>query len=560
MSNVRAIFWLLAGTLAAIAANVLLSMRAPSARSMQRHSLVDPSFAASSVSISRSGEQTVVLSRTDRWTLVEPFAGGADQQLVLRLLDSLSFTAVEDALSEQALARLGRTRDDFALSSPTLTVSVSDGAQTVSVSFGASTPSSNSVYAAVSGSDAVLVVPAAVRAAVDLKVDGLRERDIFPYEPDFVTGFDIKKTDSTLLSFSRDGDGWRIGDGMASSSKVRDFLALLVDANAVGFVWPVGATNESAMASAALLSGYGLDPESALSVNLHCRDGADRRILMGNDAGSGCCYALVHNGGAVVTLASGLRDAAMQDARAFSDSRLFPVDEPGVSSFTISDGETTYVVARSGEDSWRLDSPVAATADAEVASSLLGRLLALTPADLAPDGLKVSVSTNRAPLTVSAKRLLGDRRLEDLRSREIIRIDPALVRRIVSIRGGKNPAPPVSVVYSRERRVWSAENDGGKDFAVREAGVKGVLSALDPLKASHVVALKATASDLARYGIEKPFHQIAVDQEKESSVRRNILIGSAAEDGHYATIGSSEAIFVLPKKTVQRLVAPLVEE
>ena len=187
-------------------------------------------------------------------------------------------------------------------------------------------------------------------------------------------------------------------------------------------------------------------------------------------------------------------------------------------------------------------------------------MLALTPADLASDGLKVSVSTNRAPLTVSTKRLLGDLRLEDLRSREIIRIDPALVRRIVSIRGGKNPAPPVSVVYSRERRVWSTENDGGKDLAVREAGVKGVLSALDPLKASHVVALKATATDLARYGIEKPFHQIAVDQEKESSVRRNILIGSAAEDGHYATIGSSEAIFVLPKKTVQRLVAPLVEE
>ena len=191
---------------------------------------------------------------------------------------------------------------------------------------------------------------------------------------------------------------------------------------------------------------------------------------------------------------------------------------------------------------------------------MLSRILALTSADLAADGLKVSVSTNRAPIAVSAKRLLGSRRLEDLRSREIIRIDPALVRRLVSTPGGKGQASPVSVVYSRERRVWSVEAEGGSDRAVKESGVKGVLSALDPLKAAYVVSLKASAADLARYGLEKPLHQIAIDQEKEGSVRRNILVGGAAEGGNYATIGSAEAIFVLPKKTVSRLVAPLVEE
>ncbi|MCR5750936.1 MAG: DUF4340 domain-containing protein [Kiritimatiellae bacterium] len=560
MSNMRAIFWLLAGTLAAVAANVLLSMRAPSARSMQRHSLVDPAFTASKVTISRAGEQPIVLERTDRWALVEPFAGKVDQQVVLRLLDALSFTAVEDALSDLELLRLGRTRDDFALAEPALSVAVEDGEKSLSVSFGSATPSSNGVYAAVSGSDVVLVVPSSVRAAADLRAEAFRERDIFPYEPDFVTGFDLKRADSTLLVFTRDGDGWRVGDNTASASKVKEFLALVVDASAMDFVWPVGASNETSMASAALLSSYGLDPESAMSVNLHCRDGADRRILLGNDAGDGKYYALVHNGGAVVTLQTGLRAAALQDARAFSDSRLFPVEEPAVLSFTIADGDTSYVVARAGEGAWRLDSPVAATADAEFASALLGRILALTPSDLSADGLKVSVSTNRAPISVSAQRLLGGRRLEDLRSREILRIDPALVRRLVSIPGGKSPKKPVSVVYSRERRVWSAETDEGRDLVVREAGVKGVLSALNPLKASHVVSLKASASDLARYGIEKPFHQIAVDQEKESSVRRNILIGAAVEGGHYATIGSAEAIFVLPKKVVSLLVAPLVEE
>lgn len=559
MSNRRVIFWLLVTTLALVAAEFFLTWRQPSVAAAARQFLLDPAFETRSVSLARPGEPTTVLARDDgRWSLVAPYAGTVESRTVLRLLDAFSFSAAEDALSDAELFRLGRNRADFGLDAPRLTVTFSNEVETVSLSFGHETPMSNGVYAVRRGSDAVLVVPQAVFDAANLGSDALRERAVFPYEPEFIVGFDVKRPNASLLSFVRDGESWRIGESVASASKVKEFLSLVSDTRAVDFVWPVGATNESVVASSALLSGYGLDADSALAITLRCQDGVDRRLLLGQSAGVEGNYALIHGGAAIVTVPPRLKAVALQNAQAFTDMRLFPLDESAVASFSISDGLTSYVVARSEGGAWRLDAPVAAPADAEFVSGVLGRLLAMTPADLDPKGLKVSVLTNFSSCVVSSRSLLGGGRLDDLRSREILKIDPTLVKRLVvtSEAGGS----PVALVRLRERRVWTVESEDLSERAVDTAAVSAVLTALDPLVASSIVVLKASAADLARYGLEKPFYTLAVDQEKEGAVRRNILIGAETKGGRYATVGSSEAVFVLPKKTVSALTAGLLEE
>ena len=115
MSNLRTIFWLSLLTLATVAANVLVSYRMPVARALPNLTLLDPSLTVESVTISRPGEAQTVLKKEDRWTLVRPFAGPADGQVILRMLDALASTPVGDTLSKTERQKLGRTLDDFGL-------------------------------------------------------------------------------------------------------------------------------------------------------------------------------------------------------------------------------------------------------------------------------------------------------------------------------------------------------------------------------------------------------------------------------------------------------------
>ena len=560
MNNARAILWLFVITLAAVAANVFLSWRAPAVRRLQRRTLLDSSFDPKRIEIDRADAPKTVLGKTDKWRLVRPYAGAADAQVVLRLVDRLTVTPIEASLSNAELAKLGRMRDELGLDAPKARLELSDDKETVSVSFGQLTPTSNGVYVAVGGSDSVFVVPASVREAADLGADAFRKRDVFSYGPDAVLDFDLRAPGETPLSFVRDGDGWQVGDTAASAAKVRDFLSRLTETSAVEFFWPVGATNEETVVSESRLVGYGLDAASALAITLRCRDGMDRRILIGDDAGNGKTYALIHNGSAIVSIDSALKAAVLEGTRSFVDARLFPLEESSVLAFTLTDGDVSYVVARADEGSWRLDAPIVAPADSKLATSVLSRILALTPSDLTDSGIKVSVSTNREPCVVSAKAVLGDARFEDLRSSEILRVDAALVKRLVSTSGGKKARPSETIVYSRERKAWNADGETDGDRAVNERAVAKMLAALSPLTASGIVTLTASAADLPRYGLEQPFHTVAVDQEKDGAVRRNIFIGAETKGGRYATVGSAEAVFVLPKKTVEALVAPLFEE
>ena len=560
MSNARAIVWLLIGSIAAVVAYFVVGVYAPEARVQADGRLAAVPADPARLVVSRVGEPATVLERDAEWRIVSPYAARADAQTVLRLVDAVSFAEPEDVISEAELLKLGRERSDFGLETPRLVVMLAGaGSDPVSVSFGIDTPSSNGVYAAVDGSGSVCVVPAAVFAAADLSAEAFRARAVFPLGAESVASFDVKRPGEQPLSFERGGSGWKTQEGQSAADKVDAFLALLSAAEAKSFVWPVGSSNEAASVSASLLSGYGLDPDSAITVSLRCGDGEDRRVSFGAAADDNSVYALVQNGGAVVTVDAALRDAVLQVPAKLSDSRPFPLEASAVAAFAVADGDVTCALAREQDGAWRLESPVAAPADAKAAEALLHRILALSAADAGDggDAVSVSVGTNAEAVAVSRRRLLGTTRLEDLRSREVIAVDPALVTRLVATSAGQKP---VSVVYSRERTAWSPES--AEDNAVAdEAAIAKVLAALNPLRASGVVALKASAADLGRYGLDRPALTLAVDRGGEGMVRRNVLVGGKAPDGgRYATVGSADAIFTIPRETVKLLSLSLLRK
>ena len=556
MSNRRSILFLLAGIVLLVAMHFAVTCSSGGLVDRPRTTLLEPLDHVVQIDIAQRGTAHVVLAYTNgAWMLTAPFCGRADEQVAKRLLDVLFFTPVVDSFSDAELLKMGRERSDFSLGEATLSVTVYGEVGPQTVAFGAAAPAAGGVYASVSGVDAVFIAAPEVMAAANLTADSFRLRRLFSADPATVVAFDVKRGGARAMSFERDGDGWKTSEGQVSAAKVAKFLSGLSAAEATGFVWPKGGSNETAVASASLLAGYGLDPESSVTVTLKSVDGSNSQVSFGRDAGDGVVYALAQNGAAVVTVASSLKDSATRETARFADSRLFPAEAGGVKSFTVVDGDVSYSLVRAADGGWRLDSPVSAPASKAVADDMLARILALSPSDVDASGVSVSLSTESKPISVSRRAVLGDARFEDLRSREVAKIDPAIAKRLVST----STNGTVSVVYVRDRSEWNVETEDVRGTVDTKA-VASILSALNPMEALRVVKLKVSASDLAVYGLDRPFLTLAVDQDRENAVRRNIIVGAETEGGRYATVGSSDAVFVLPAETVMRLGRPLVAE
>ncbi len=558
MSNRRSILMLLAGIVMLVAAHFAVDCSRGADANLTRRDVLVPHFESiSRIEVVRRGEAPTVLVRTnDAWQIMAPFSGVADEHAVKRLLDALAFVPITESITDAELLKMGRERSDFSLGASVLTVAVSGDGVNETVSFGMPTPTADGIYASAAGVDAVFIVPPEVLSAADMPADSFRRRALFLAGPTTVTAFDIKRGTGSVTSFERDGDGWKASSGSVSAAKVKSFLADLTAAEAVGFAWPVGDTNEAAVASASLLAGYGLDPESSVTVTLKTVDGANVQASFGKDAGEGLVYALAQNGGAVVTVPAALKDMAAKEKALLADSRLFPVEARTVSTFSIADGDVSYALTRDADGVWRMESPISAPADKASVEALLARVLALSPSDVDGSGVSVALSSDAKPVSVSRQSVLGDGQFEQLRSKEIIKIDPAIVKRLVRTFGGR----PVAVAYARDRRVWDVETEGvlGK---VDEKNVGEVLAVLKPLSAERVEKLKVSASNLAMYGLDRPFITIAIDQDREDAVRRNIILGAPAlGGGRYATVGSSDAVFVISDETVSRLILPLITE
>lgn len=560
MRNRRTILFLLLAVVALVAAEVLLDAAGQRERVATRAFLAEDAASCTTLTLVRRTAPTTVLTKEGGWRLVSPFPASAEASVVLKLLDTLAQAPVEETITDAELLRLGRTRADFALEDPPLRVSLSNATVRLSIAFGLLTPSGDGVYAALEGSDSVLIVPSSVLSAVDLPVDRFRRRRLLGADAGTVSAFDIRQRPGVILPFVREGDGWRVGANKASTPFVLKFLYGLASAEAKAFVWPTGATNESALASASLLTGYGLDPESAVTVTLK-RAGALNALTIsfGKPADEQTVYAFVHNGGTVVTVDAALKEAALTDPAGFSDLRLFPTAAEKVDSLTLDDGGSVLSLTRAAPETWRIDVPISAPADAAAVASLLARLLALTTESLDPAGVSVTLGEGAKPVAVRRAALFPDGGgFERLRAREIVDLPANEIKRLVSV-SGADAGRSVSVVFSRDRRSWNVES-AAEGTSVSEAGVARVLEALAPLRAVRVEKLKVSASGLSAYGLDRPVVRLAVDLDRANAIRRNILIGARTPDGgHYATVGAADAVFVVSSEVVGALSAPLVE-
>lgn len=555
MSNRRSVVYLLVMLALAVAANLWLDLAGTERGEMvRRHSLASGAYAAVAMDISVRGSHAFRLEKTDRWRIVSPFRAVADQSAVDRLADSLSFDQLLDSHDVGDVEKLGRTVADFGLENPRITVKVSWPEGESEVRFGNDVPSGEGVYASVNGTSVVYIAPYSVLDAVDRPLDSWRRHTVFRIKPDDVVSIDIRRADGSMR-ISKTGERWAVLEpkhAMASAAAVKRIIDTVVSCEAKRFVWPTGASNETVTASVALLAGYGLDPESCETVVFHAGDGRDYSISFGSAADTDTVYALVHGGNAVATVTAEAKASVSLDMGTLIDGRVFPLEKSAVQRISMVDGDDAYLLARGEGGVWRIDSPVSAPADEAAVMSLIDKLLVMRSSDLDEDGVKVSLFTNAVPVAVSRDALLGSGGFEQLRSKLIFDIDAATVKRLVVSSSGSEK--PESVVFDPDRKGWNVDA-AGRPGVVDADRLNALLAALSPLKAKSVVRLKVAPGELARYGLESPLYTVAIDRLIEGSVRRNLLIGNRVEGRSdvYATVGSTDAVFVLDGETVDVL-------
>lgn len=564
MSNRRALTFLLMALLVVVGAHVWLDFFRPARTEVvRRRSLLSASDNAVAYEFSGAGRGVFRLEKTDRWRIVLPFRAVADQSAVARLSDVLAFSPVVDALNDADALKLGRTRADFGLEVPRLKLKVISASGEDTVVFGDAVHSGEGVYAAVEGFPTVYIVPSEVFAAANISVDAWRRKSVFRVTSDEVQSIAIRRGENAAaVRLEKQGERWEITEphrAMASATAVKRILETVLSCEARKFVWPVGASNETVTASVALLAGFGLDQESCETVVFRAADGRDYSISFGSAADSDSVYALVQGGTAIATVPSVAKEVVSIDDGALIDGRLFPLEKSTIQQVSILDGDTLYLLARGDNGSWRLDSPVSAAADEAAVSTMLDKLLVMRAADIREGGVKVSLANDAPAVAVSKEAFLGSGGFEQLRSKSVLEIDPATVKRLVVTSIGASK--PASVVFDPDRKGWNVEASG-RPGVVDPKRLAAFLSELSPLKAKSVARLKVAPGELAGYGLENPRFTIAVDRLLEDSVRRNILLGNVLnEDGDtYATVGSSDAVFVLDGATVSVLVAGVLDE
>ena len=571
--NMRRLYgWFFVALALLSAAHVCVSLRGRASHALIVRTvlLAEPIDDVSSIAIEKRGDAPVSFVKNGRWELEKPYAAQVDKRLILRLLDAFSTAFVKSSFDEVELSRLGKVRADFGLDEPRaqVTLSLSSG-KDVSYAIGMPTPGGKGVYVRLDGENAIYVVDVRVWECVNLPAGAYRKKSLFADGvAENPTSFDVRRGLHAFSRFTCRKGVWTCAhDGNPDAvrvvgARVDRFLKALQAAETESFVWPVGASNEPAVATASLLAGYGLDSESAVTVTLRGPGGIDGQVSFGSAASSNLVYALVQNASAIARVPAELRESAA--AADFSDPRVYPFERDAVERLRLEDADAVYSLFKSADGEWRLDSPVSAPADASAVETLLSTLLALqSPLQYSTNEVMVSVSLGTVKETgpvarIPRSRLLQWASLDNLRSRCMLSVPPAEVCRLVFSHRGS--ASPLALVCDGARREWVVEHpdpEAGAPPRIDPAALAAILDELHPLRAERLVKLKVQPADLRRYGLEDPRVTVGIDLTAPGSVRRNILIGDVVENGAYATIGAADAVFVLSDRAVRAFLAPL---
>jgi hypothetical protein len=526
--------------------------------------------------VKKNSEVSVALDESGTWFLRSPIKAETDEEVINRLVDTLTLVPPGDMLSDSDIAEMGRKISDFGFAPANYEIELGSKAKSCRVLIGNPTPSHAEVYARVEGMRNIFAVSSALLSAMPKSFDDLRRKALISSSLDEISELEFRTPGSAFVKISRDGSKWQLVQPSVAPADQETVIKVadsLIAGRVAEFTWPSsvrplenGDINADGQLRAPGLVPFSLDNEGRLSVTVRTKLGKVERIVFGSAASSNLVYALVQDGSSVVKVNSALRDVCRVSGDSLRDMRIFPVSGDAVKSFSIKDGDSIYVLKRDANGLWQLDVPVVALADQKRTAAFVDSILRLKQNDLISkneETLEVSVTstlTNFPPVHVAVSLLEGMNEPANLRSKVLIELDPKKVSVLESQIATRRETVQYDPAKAMWMRVVGKNTEDKRVRRVNENALKKLLSCLSRLEASSIETVAATSSDFKRCGLNEPYGIISVDILGEESIRKNIMLGGAtASGGRYATVSGMDAVFILPRAVVAVLTQAIVE-
>lgn len=190
-----------------------------------------------------SKTETVELQRNsrNRWYIIHPIQGPADNQIVHRLLRAITIGKIKRILQPES-----STLEEFQLAPPHLTMKLKTHEHEETLMLGSVDPISSGIYTKRGEEEGILLTTLAVADFRKTSLDTFRQKNIFQFDRLRVTQFRLEHlgTDFFLTQvpsahgLSGDWDFERPIKGPADTTAINVLLMALADLQATGFIDP----------------------------------------------------------------------------------------------------------------------------------------------------------------------------------------------------------------------------------------------------------------------------------------------------------------------------------
>ena len=152
------------------------------------------------------GDTSRLQKSGDRWTLVEPVRGDADQTDVNSIASNLATIDIQRVVDENA-----SDLKQYGLEPPRIEVEfkTKGQAQPRTIMFGQKTPTGGDLYARLPDSRRVFLVASFLESTFDKNTFALRDKTLLKFERDKIDGLELVSGSATL-QFAKAGSEWRL--------------------------------------------------------------------------------------------------------------------------------------------------------------------------------------------------------------------------------------------------------------------------------------------------------------------------------------------------------------
>ncbi len=538
----------------------------------------------------------------EHWKIVQPVNAWADDSEMDRILTGFQDLPRGEVITAEDQKQRHLSPSQYGLRTPRARITIGDTLYRRTIRVGQDAPVGGSLYIQEEQRPDIVATSSNLLALIPQDVTALRDRTVFHGEPEHVQQLEIQSTEGFLRIARMEGGKWMLQQparGRASPAVVQGMLDALAGLRVEEFVAEKGAD----------LVAYGLD-EPILKISVSFGGEQEKAtLLLGKNAAKHpeLIYAKFLEGDSVFDVLTNFVSQFQVDVKDARDRRLVLLPAGDIGRIRISQGEKVLELQKNDEG-WRIIEPRPWKAEEAVVENTINTWAGAEILSFVDDGKTNldEISKDEAPFNVYFARTAeapagreaeaGSARAgEDEIRMQVSRTARTRGRLLVKLENeqplyviaDKNPDVfSMDPLFYRDRNILNLDakdivritvrtKGGEKSVAIESAtnivpiGASG--AAINPDVVADIIAAASTLrvdryvaenpDDPATFGLAEPAAVLTIGLAGESGIGKTILFGGdAGRDQVYAMLRGENIVFVLDRKTCERLIAePFVE-